>query len=94
MGKESLFSQNAGIPDNFHAYLQTIISKKDAADLVSAIESIKNGGDIQLIVVGGPKRPTGKSTLVDMLRLMGVNAVEEYQIHRVELTRDLCSIDD
>lgn len=28
MGKESLFSQNAGIPDNFHAYLQTIISKK------------------------------------------------------------------
>lgn len=55
---------------------------------IPAIKRQLDGGEKQIVIVDGPKTPTGKTTATKMLAAAGVTVYEEYQVLRITL--DAC----
>lgn len=69
-------------------YFASILPEDEVKELMDVLEAMQNdNSEKQLIMVGGPQIATGKTTLVKILQELGINAIEEYQVYQVELTR-------
>lgn len=71
---------------NLNEYLKSLLSDKKLKEVRAALKSGKT------IIVSGKQGPTGKSTLVDVLRGNGYNAVEKFQTYDIELDKTIKNI--
>lgn len=71
-------------------YFASILPEEEAKELMDVLEAMyQEDSEKQLILVGGPHMATGKTTLVKALQELGFPAIEEYQVYKVDLTREL-----
>jgi len=71
---------------DYKEYLKSILPNEELKELNSAIKKGK------LIIVTGEQGSTGKSTLTEILRKKGIDAIEGYQVHIVVLNNPIDDI--
>ncbi|GEM_PF-6447325 len=71
---------------DFNTYLSSILTVKEIKELKQAIR------DNKTIIVKGKQEPTGKTTLVDILRSVGAKAVEPFDTHVITMDKPLPDI--
>ena len=64
-------------------YLKPLVSEETLNNMEFALDNNMP------ILIKGPQRPTGKTTLCNMLREYGVQAYEEFEMFTVELNKML-----
>ena len=80
-----------GVKLKFMEYLKSIFSTDQEIQVVlETLKSIQDSDSEKILVgVDGPQLATGKTTLVRVLREMGIDAVEEHQTYHIALTKRL-----
>lgn len=74
---------------NWQEYLKSIMTDEQIEQLREAMQLKRD------FIVKGPQLPTGKSTLVQVLRALGYHAVEQQEwTHEVELSHPIRWITD
>jgi Flp pilus assembly CpaF family ATPase len=66
-----------------HLNLPKNLTQEQKEQIISAV---KNGSPI---IVCGPQEPTGKTTLVNHLRELGITAYEEWEVAKITLNKKL-----